>query len=276
MNSGLRAGEIDRLKTKRDVEQFVWKTFPALKKEALFAAAAEDTHALADGYFKLDLDGNGLTDLVVNGRYTIVVLDVGGHYTVFNMGRAGGDPGLFEELLAIDSVGHPNKLVVRRRKGVYWRDLKPPEYHNDTLVIHFGQLMEYNAHPDEGFRFERIRILTTRCFGHCPLFDMTIRSNRWTTYEAVEYNKQKGSFACFLPAPAYDTLMAILRYMPIDRMDTAFLVNWTDDQTVIVTFFFNGRARQIGDYGKLGTYGLQRLYALIFRWKDELEWKENQ
>jgi hypothetical protein len=78
---------------------------------------------LINRFYKLDLDENGLTDLVVNGNYLIVIMDMGGQYNFFNLRKDKIVEGMLESLIAIDSVSQPKKLVVRLRKGQDWRSM---------------------------------------------------------------------------------------------------------------------------------------------------------
>jgi Domain of unknown function (DUF6438) len=273
---GLQANEIDRLHTEKDVARFVKKVAPEVENWELFSDRAVDSDVLNNRFYKLDLDENGLTDLVVNGNYLLVIMDMGGQYSFFNLRKDEIVAGMLESLIAIDSVGRPKKLVVSLRKGQDWRSTAAPEYYPDTLVCHFGLLMEYNAHPTGDFRFEAIKVSTTRCFGSCPVFAMEIRADRGARYHAIAFNDEEGEFRGSLSKKQFDTLTELLRYLPLDSLEANYRVNWTDDQTIFTEIRYNGHIKKIEDYGKLGTMGLQRLYDLFFRWKKELEWTENQ
>jgi hypothetical protein len=266
------AGEIDQLQNRQDVERFVKKINKDFGKRPIFSGAIEDTGTQTNQFFKLDMDGNGLTDLIIKGASLIVIMDLGGHYAFCDLGELGSDYRGIEGLEAIDSTGQPRKLILRLRSGVDWRSLTPPEFYLDTLVAHGGGMMEYNPQPYPDFKFQGIKISTTRCFGICPVFEMRINPNKKAWYHAIQFNPEAGEFEGELPAKEFDQLMALLRYLPLEKLKPNYTVNWTDDQTIRVEIRYNGQVRRITDYGERGTYGLQRLYSFFFGWKNSIEW----
>jgi hypothetical protein len=134
----LQAGEIDQLQTKRDVEKFlIRKVNKKFKDWGVFRDLSKrDSTGLSNRFYKLDLDGDGLTDLIINGQYLMVVMDRGKKgYFLYNLTALPFDD-LAVKLFAIDSGGTEKKIIVRQHKGRL-----------DTLVYHAGGIMEYNSHP---------------------------------------------------------------------------------------------------------------------------------
>jgi hypothetical protein len=269
----LRANEIDGLRTRQDVGWFVRKIDSHYRKGELFRRGGKDTGGLQDRFFKLDMDGDGRTDLVINGVWLIVVMDLGDHYELHNLGEVGSDYHGVQGLLAIDSGAVLKRLLVRMEKGGDWRSMDSAKFYTDTLVPFSGGMTEYNAHPDTGFRFEGLKVSTTMCFGTCPVFEMQIDTNRRVWYHATEFNKQNGQFTGGMPAAAYDRLVELLRYLPLDRLDRDYKVNWTDDQTITLEIHYDGKVKQVTDYGEIGTYGLRILYGMLFRYRDLIQWQ---
>jgi hypothetical protein len=267
----LRAGEIDQLQTQRDVERFVRKIDEAYRKEDIFGNRM-DSGALHDHFFKLDLDGNGVTDLVVNGVRLLVIMDRGGHYDVYNLGKIHGFLGVGRTLLGIDSSDKPIKLLVQRSKEVNAR-INTRRSYVDTLVVCPVGIVEYNPHPDANFTFEGLTVSTNQCYGTCPIFEMRIDTDRSVSYDAIQFNKQTGKFHGDLPPAMYMQLVELLRYLQPDRLDSNYMVDWTDDQTISMEIHYNGKVKRISDYGETGTFGLRRLYALLFAYRNSLKWQ---
>src|SRR3954465_3607083 len=78
------ANEIDKLKTKAEIQKFLelrvnaqWRKYDCFETKL-----KPDTSLYAREHFvKLDLDNNGLTDIIIIGKYLFAVTDVGnGHY----------------------------------------------------------------------------------------------------------------------------------------------------------------------------------------------------
>jgi hypothetical protein len=261
----LRASEIDQLQTQRAVEQFVRKIDKDYRRLELFDSNGRDSSALHNHFFKLDLDSNGLTDLVINGIYVIVIMDRGGHYDLYNLGEIGFEFGGVGPLLGIDSSGKPMRLVVQRTQG--YSDV-------DTLVDFSDAMVEYNPRPDANFTFEGLTVTTNQCFGSCPIFEMRVDADRRAWYHAIRYNKETGEFHGEISAAVYRQLVELLRYLQLDRLDTDYKVDWTDDQTIKVEIRYNGKVKRITDYGEVGTFGLRRLYKLLFAYRSSVRWNK--
>jgi hypothetical protein len=71
------AGEIDNLRTKQEVERFMIKRVGRQYKEiGLFDEKGVES-GLENRFFRIDLDEDGLTDLIINGLRLLVVMDRG-------------------------------------------------------------------------------------------------------------------------------------------------------------------------------------------------------
>ena len=261
----LRANVIDQLQTRQDVEKFlVRKVSKEFKDAEIFGARpGRDSAAMPGWFYKIDLDGNGLTDLVINGLQFIVVMDRGDEgYQVRDLGKRDWEDAAIV-LRGIDSVGSWKGLVVGDK--VHERQ--------DTLVYHLGGFIEYNAYPLEHFGVESIRFAAGGCYGTCPVFELRITGDGHVTYHAQAYNHQKGDFAGVIPPEEFERLKTLLAYLPLDRLDSSYTVNWTDDQTVWLEIHYNGRVKRISDYGAIGSRGLSWVYGLLFSLRDKVEWE---
>lgn len=272
-----RSGEIDGLRTRQDVVRFVRKVDAVYKRIPIFREGGADTGAIDNRYFKLDMDGNGRVDLVVNGGYLLVILDFGnGHYRLSNLGEVGAEYHGIDRLLAIDSMGEPKKLVISHRQGMAWNDTQSkPLLLRDTLVARFGSMVEFNPKVRDDFRFDSIKIVTSRCFGTCPVFEMMIDAAGKARYHAIQFNDEEGFFTGKLSAEDMQDLLGLLQYMALDKLDTDYMVNWTDDQTAVLKIGYNEKVKRIRDYGERGTFGLRLLYDWFFRYRKKVSWRRD-
>jgi hypothetical protein len=267
LNMGLHANKIDQLQTKQQVERFLIKDVSKkFKNFSLFAShPGLDGNALSNSFFKLDMNADGLTDLVVYCGSLWVIIDKGKEqYSPFTLIQ--GEGMLHQSLVGIDSISKIKQLIISRR------NLR--ETILDTLAWQAGGFMENNATPIEPFRFQGIRVSTTMCFGTCPVFEMTIDPDGKALYKAIEFNDEKGKFKGIIPEGWLGAMLGVLRYLPLDRMRDEYAVDWTDDQTITVEIRYNGKVKKIEDYGELGTFGLKRLYSFFFSWKKRVEWEQ--
>ncbi len=61
--------------------------------------------------------------------------------------------------------------------------------------------------------------------------------------------------------------------MTINSTKDKYAVNWTDDQASILEITFdNGKVKKIYDYGLIGTFGLDRVYQLLFKLRENQKW----
>lgn len=160
----------------------------------------------------------------------------------------------------------PRKIIIQQSEK--------PKQQVDTLIFKFNSFIEYNSYPTTDFNFGKINFKTSQCFGECPIFEMTINKNRTATYKAIKYNNETGEFIGAIPAKEFDELISILKYLQLDKLNNEYSVNWTDDQTVTTEINYNNKSKRIIDYGKIGTFGLSRLYSKFFSWRKSINWAE--
>lgn len=265
------ANDIDKIQTNEDVYKFLVKKVDRKFKNN---SPLVDNPKLNDTakygrnkFFKIDIDNNGLTDLIIYSyRKLFVVLDNGkSNYTVRYL-----DNGTFSlnnaTLISIDTTLIPRKIIIQQREK--------PESQIDTLIFKFNNFIEYNSNPTKDFSFEKITIKTNQCFGTCPIFEMTINKDRTATYKAIMYNDETGEFKSIIPISQFDELIELLNYLQLDKFQNNYEVNWTDDQTVSTEISYNGKSKTISDYGEIGTFGLSRLYSKLFSWRKVIQWTE--
>src|ERR1700744_6681538 len=88
--NGVNANDIDKLKTVADVQQFLMtKVNKQWEKESIIESDKKDTSAFNKASFlKLDLNNDGFTDLLIEGKYLVPIIDSGnGRYNAFFVDR---------------------------------------------------------------------------------------------------------------------------------------------------------------------------------------------
>jgi hypothetical protein len=259
------ANDIDQLKTKQDVEQFlVRKVSKEFKGERVFAGRpGQDSTDLPEWFYKVDIDGDGQTDLVINGLKFIVVIGRGRKgYVVRDIGRRHWEDAA-TRLRAIDSMGSWKGLVV-------WDRIQK---RRDTLVYRLGNFIEYNAYPLEHLDLESLTFKAGGCYGKCPIFELRVTGDGHVAYHAEMFNDKKGDFSGVVPVETFEWIKSVLAYLPLDRLDSNYAVDWTDDRTVWLEVHYNGRVKRISDYGAIGSRGLEWVYGLLYGLRDKVEWQ---
>lgn len=263
------ASEIDELRTEKEVVRFIEKRVDSsywYGTRLFNRPENEDSTRLSGRFFKWDIDGDGRTDLIVNYHEVLVVMDRGnGRYIA---DRLINEYDYFKpvSLDALDSSGGVRKLAIR----LDWYG----GIARDTLVYENGGFTEYNGHATGELRFDSIQIRTTRCFGTCPVFTIGINSAGQARYIAEVYNKKKGIFFATLSRAELNSLFTQLRGIGIDRLRRFYTAGMTDQQSILLDIWYNGKGKHIYDYGQHSPTELKALYGFFFRLRETIRWRK--
>jgi hypothetical protein len=249
--SALMANEVDRIQTKEDVRQFMIRHFDtSFRSEAI------------DGFYKLDLDHNGSTDLVVSAGRFYVMMDMGGdEYEPHQLitGDSFNDGSIF----SIDSSDRALRLV-----------LKYKDFQNTILdtVVWFGRdFMEYNRRPDSAIDFDELHFTAYGCYGECPQYELTIMRDGSMVYMPKAYTGKKKDVRVRATAGEMNTLRSILGYMGLDRMDSVYSPFTQDAPGYLLEISYRGRSKKIEDKDGPSTNSLAALYRELFWFRYQLE-----
>lgn len=150
------------------------------------------------------------------------------------------------------------------------------------LLSFFGFLLILNCSANKTpTKYATIQYEAGACFGFCPIYKMTINSDRTAIFEAKRFNfsretssdKEEGTFKGKINEDDYLKLISILDSLnPKDLKDFYGNKNVTDLPTSYLTLnYTDGSEKKIQDYGKRGTPDLQKLYLFF----DELKTNQN-
>lgn len=266
--------DIDQLTTIGDVNSYLLKLFPKLKDygDLLDASKPMPKDFGKNKFYKLDLDGNGRTDLLIDGTSSLAVLDYGSK----DLRMEFIDRGAFDlSKFTIVGVRYEDKTPLIVVKNYDERDAKPiPGSSEKVLVFKFGGFVEYNSKPDN-LKVKRIKFGTSGCFGSCPVYDLSITQDGSATYVAKRYNKvQEGTYKDTIAPEALATVIETINYLNLSNLKNEYSVPWTDDQasTLEVTYD-SGMVKKISDYGMIGTFGLTTLYQQLASFRSSRTWE---
>ena len=226
---------------------------------------------------KADFDNNGLTDILVMGNWydhsVICILDKGGKYEIKPITRRSFQDCTFP--------------VVEDNKIKYYFESepepenrgKPRKLHEITLTYKFGDFIEENQTPSN-HKIEKVEYSTAGCFGFCPIYKLAINSDKTAKWNAEKYNQInkkefKGNFRSTITQNKFDEIINLLNFIDFETLKDNYEVNWTDDQTSTLKITYdNGKVKSIIDYGLIGTYGLDRIYQLLYELRKNQRWTE--
>jgi Domain of unknown function (DUF6438) len=269
-----QANEIDNLKTFDDVNQFLKaKVLPKDFETVILDPSKANTSNLygKQKFYKLDLDRDGLTDLVVDGAYLLAVMDRGNaRYKLSVIDQ--GSLFMFKYTLKnIETSDQTPVLVIEGQED----EINPrPPAKEKKIVYKFDGFVEFNPKPDK-LDVREIDFSTSGCFGSCPIFDLKISANRRAVFNAKAHNKITGRFNGTLDAAAFNRLVDTINYIEIFKLKDAYSVPWTDDQGSSLSITFaDGRRVKISDYGMIGTFGLENLYEQLLELRNTVKWNK--
>ena len=266
------ANEIDKLKTRKDVKKFlVEKIDTNFKHYSLVphnkGETSQNVKAL---FFKIDIDGNGLTDLFINGENCFAILDMGnGHYNEDLSFRA--EENLYRIAEAIH-IGDIPALVVQgfnEFDTVINYDVQP-----DTLIFMHGSFTEYNSNP-ACLKIEEINFKTNGGEGWTvrPAYELKIDADRKAVLSTFTSQKRKNSTA-IIDTESFKNLLQTINYINLTSLRYNYGNRWSDQETIVLEIRFNnGQIKRIQDRGACGTFGLKNLYKQLFHLQATQRWK---
>lgn len=265
-----------------------------------------DSLGISKSFYKYDIDNNGFTDLFVIGDDKGCQ---GGNlkpnssrscdFSVYSFMNFGND-----SIRPIDLIVRElhNSIVpnISIKYGAPILEIyKPAEYNwiekrkiTENKVIDltykFGSFIEHNSNPDN-YNIEKIEFRTEISGGYRhPHFEILIEKNKSSVLKAIDgnsiyentekyndtINEVKGEFKSIIKEKDFNEIVNLLNYMDFPNMEDRYSLRrmHTNDCVLKITYS-NGKIKEINDYGMFGTYGLNRLYELLFDLRFNQEWK---
>lgn len=129
--------------------------------------------------------------------------------------------------------------------------------------------------------YSKITYEAGACFGFCPVYKLTVNSDRTAIFEAKRFNfsqdttsdEGEGTFSGKIDEVKYNELISLLNSLdPKNLKDNYGTRNISDLPTSYLSLNFqDGTIKNIEDYGKHGTPKLEKLYHFF----DELKTSQN-
>ena len=233
---------------------------------------------------KADLDANGFTDIIVTGKshfsfHAFAILSLGdNNYKTLplTMNRNYTEFPVYANLVY---QGEIPTIEIYQKKS----NFNEKEYIKTTLVYKDGGFIEFQDNVSD-YKITKIEFGTTGCFGTCPVFDMTIRPEGKSLFDAKYYNfsqqrgensEEEGKFQTIIKSSDFNAIVQIMNTINIKELESNYLVDWTDDQTSKLTVHFaDGTSKYIQDYGMQGTRGLKVLYEKLLALRFNQDWQK--
>jgi len=245
-----------------------------------FCKRVSDSLNITKSYYKSDFDKNGYTDILAIGDYSdfniIIIMNFGNDSIKLNrLTRRSFQNCVFPKIVNDSIIDYYYKTEPD------WTTKEKPRLVKKSLIYKFGDFIEFNTNPKK-YNIKKIEYQTTMCYGTCPKFSIKINKDKTAIFNAEYYNQKKrnskiihGNFKGRIENDSYTELVNLLNYIDFPNLKNNYSVNWTDDQTSTLKITYgNGKIKEIKDYGLIGTYGLDRLYHLLFEFRFNQNWRK--
>jgi hypothetical protein len=289
---------LDSISNSTQIEELVSKIDDRYKKFKVngnLKFTQKDCQKLADSlqiesYSKADFDSNGLTDLLVVGKYyddhyVLVILDKGENfYEIETLTKRSFQECTFPKVVKNGNSTTIDYFFQKQPERGNWD--KPRAIQKSILIYKFESFIEKNKNI-RTHSIEKIEYTTTGCYGTCPIFGLNINKNGNIIFSAERYNviyniknkkeikekEMKGVYKSTLSNDDFLKFTDIVNYLDFENLENSYAVNWTDDQSCTLKITYdNGIVKSINDYGLLGTFGLRNLYDRLFSLRQTKVW----
>jgi hypothetical protein len=256
--------------------------FKSITSTTNYCKDLADSAGVSKPFIKEDFDNNGYTDLIAMSKYENQDFNV---FVVYSYGKeqfqikpiSRGSLGncIYPKLKYID--GLPALTMFTLQENTLFKKINKQD-----LLFKYGGFIEYNSHPT-AHNIESIRVDFSPCYGRCPIFEISIDEDLRARYVATEFNYKnnlnsledvKGEFEGKISPQTFKEICGLLNYIDFSSLKENYMVYHTDAPSIDLEIKYdNGQTKKISDYGRVGTYGLIRLYDIFSELRFTQNWK---
>lgn len=147
-----------------------------------------------------------------------------------------------------------DSLKIKNLETNLWDKFKVISVTKDTLkiqtkndILKFSKL-KTTINPNE--KYDKIIITSSGCYGTCPVSSILISRNGSVLYYGEKFNSKNGLFSSKIDLKTFEKIENNFKKANIKNLDTHYSANWTDDNTISVSFIKNNKiVKTISDYG---------------------------
>jgi len=126
----------------------------------------------------------------------------------------------------------------------------------------------------KAFPFASISISRRGCFGTCPVYTATLRSDDVATFVGGRNSERTGNFSGKVYFGDFARLALFVQQSGFMQYQERYTAPWTDDETVVVTVTMrDGTTKAVNHYGRYGPPNLWILEQAIDAIVDAIEWR---
>ncbi|PIF31106.1 hypothetical protein CLU81_1583 [Flavobacterium sp. 9] len=150
-----------------------------------------------------------------------------------------------------------------------WENQKIHSIIGDTLTTQISDSIfakyartKYKIDPSENY--DKIIVSSSGCYGSCPVSNISIDDNGNILFYGQHYNTKNGIFKSKISKNQYQKIQTSFKKADIKNLKDNYEANWTDDETVSITFIKNNKIiKSISDYGRKSPSDLIWAYTPV-------------
>ena len=302
----------DSTRIYRLFEEFELKKISKFKRDCRFdedtlSKKIADSLKINKSFYKSDFDNNGYTDLLIIGDAHNCMAMAGCKeseyiscdFSVYSLMNFGND-----SINSIDLNYITNWLslvpeIVEGENGSIIELHKPIDYKIDNgkikkisrtipIAYKYGTFIELN-NKIKTFNIENIEFTAHGCVTGCSEFIISIDKNKNGKLNAINHNwidqnysydakpnDIDGQFKSQISEKHFNELFEIINYLDFTHLDNEYSSGamHSSYSTLKITYG-NGKTKTIKDSEMKGTFGLIKIYELLYELRFNQDWKEN-
>ncbi|WCO03617.1 DUF6438 domain-containing protein [Psychroserpens ponticola] len=298
----------DSVRIYRKFEEFELKKINEFNRDCRFdvdslTKKVADSLKINKSFYKSDFDNNGFTDLLIIGdRHNCMAMaDCDGYiscdFSVYSLMNYGNDSINSIDLNFITMSESLVPKILNDENGSRIELHRPISYkivHGEkvtikkiTSVVHkFESFIEYNDNI-KSYDIENVEFTAHGCGAGCPEFNLSINKNRRGKLDATNYNwidknysynlepsDINGKYESIISEKHVSEIFDIINYLDFTKLDEEYSSGAMHSSycTLRVTYD-NGKTKIIKDDGMIGSFGLKRVYEMLYELRFNQEWK---
>ena len=293
-NNFMYGQTIEKLNTNKKVANFLKKNINKnyTFKEVFDKEKEEDKEDFEFFVKKVDLDGNGHKDLIVDAYAPLIIILDEGDEKYKEINFQDNFESLHNSFLDTIISVNENKVLVFKleidksireefRFTVNERIQEPKSFNSETkkiqyqyidktfsidsLIVKYGQIIRFKSNKSKVKNIKEFNFSTTGCYGNCPVFDFKISKNRFVEFNGKQFTNHIGKKDFILNEKDYTELINLIEYAELDKIEDFNKLVVIDAQNINLSIHFeDGSVREINDNGIQAPINLKAVYNKVF------------
>jgi hypothetical protein len=265
----LSSGDINSIKNETELRKFLQeKVNLNLDNLHSMSYVSYYNNGLQNKFSKVDLDGNGKIDLLIQAnKFIFAIFDKGNNkYITLPVSKK---KYLDSEIVKIISTDKLPIIEVKINK-INLSKSNTPIF--EKIIFREDNFIEYNQNP-QNYEIEKIESYLVNYFVG-EFYQITILSNK-KIHLVKSTNTLRNESNSTMDEEKYEYLVNLLNYIDFPNLENKYRANSTDQSTVYLKITYkNGKEKNISDYGMVGTLGLPKVYKILYDLFKNKKWVE--